>query len=785
MDEKDYELNLEDIMKEFGSGAEDEPESMEEALSQMPIAQEPPLEERLRALLGMDGEEQTEEENPVEQILAPQEELPELEEILQEQWLSETPMDQAEEDVKPYVPASEKPAVSSKTLRVDPEEIKAALKAQEATADATIRFEPLADAATPEAMTAGTIRFEPLTDKAEPEPTADGTIRFDPAELGENKEAESETEPETKQEIPEGAEPFSSQWEPQYDEPMGEYVPPEPLVFRPKSRLGELKRKLIAGPERRYYALVEQGLGKLQAGIFLSVLVVILSFVAIGMHSFGLVQEERMRLLVFGELFAMMLSALIGSGRMLDGFAGLFKGKFTPDTILALSFVICMVDGVFCLRDVRVPFCAAFCLEMTMSIWAEYQRRNVEMGEMDTLRKAVRLNRVAKAPNCYEGRPGFFVTNGEVEDFMDVYQEPTTPNRIMSVYCLIAFLAGAVIAVVAGMAKGLTVGLQTWSAAMLAAMPASAFICQTRPMAVLESRLHKLGVVLCGWKGIQEMSGAAAIPLTDTDLFPQGSVKINGVKFYSRRDPDQIIAYAAAIMDCTGNTLTPLFSQLLESRNGRHYEAETFRSYETGGAGGEVCGESVLLGSATFLQDMGVDIPEGTRVSQAVYVAVDGELCGVFALAFGKLKGVTAGLGTLCGYRGLTPVLVSDNFLISEGFLRSKFSVNTRRVAFPTGKERQAVESWTPNLEEAVPCALTTQDGLAPTAFAITGARALRTSCNLGMVVHMAAGVLGMLMVLVLTLIGAEDLLTPLNLLLFHIIWCIPGMLISSWTRHI
>lgn len=748
MDERENELNLEDILKEFGTAPE-EPEAMEAAIAEMPIAQEPPLEERLKALLGSAGEKKEEPED---------------------------------EDVKRYVPSTEKadPAMSGQTVRMDPEKIKAAMKSAQASPDATIRFQPLGDQA---AMEGGTIRFEPISGKEQPEVTEDGTIRFDPEEVEAKAQAAAETaEPGETGEV---TEPFSADWEPDYENPMGEYVPPEPLVFRPRSRLHELKRKLIAGPERRYYALAEQGLGKLQAAIFLSVLIVILSFVAIGMHTLGFVQEERMRLLVFGELFAMMLSALLGSGRMVDGFTGLFKGKFTPDTILALSFIICIIDGVFCLRDIRVPFCAAFCLEMTMSLWAEYQRRNIEMGQLDTLRRATRLNRVAKAPNCYEGRPGFFVTDGEVEDFMDSYQEPSAPDRLLSMYCLIAFLVSVVIALVAGIAKGLTVGLQTWSAAILAAVPVTTFICQTRPMAVLENRLHKLGVVLCGWKGVQEMSGAAAVPLADTDLFPQGSMKINGVKFYSRRDPDQIVSYAAAIMDCTGNALTPLFTHLLESRNGIHYEADSYRSYESGGVGGEVQGESVLLGSAGFLQDMGVDIPEGTRVNQAVYVAVDGELCGVFALAFGKLKGVAAGLGTLCGYRGLTPVLVSDNFLLSESFLRGKFSVNTRRVAFPTGEQRQAVERWIPDTQNSIPCALTTQDGLAPTAFAITGARALRTCCNLGLVVHMFAGIVGMLMVLVLTLVGAQTLLTPANLLLYHLVWCVPGLLISSWTRYL
>lgn len=724
MDEKELieeieAFDLDDIMKEFGEEAEPQPEPlMELAAAEMDIAQEPPLEERLKLYLGQVDEDA---------------------------------------DVKRYVPQTETPdpAMEGETVRIDPAEIRAAAEKTAVTTDATVRFEPLGNIET-QVSTDATIRFEPIT----------GEVQAD--------------EP-----VPQEAEPFSTSWEPQYDSPMGDYVASEPLQFRPRSRLHELKRKLIAGPERRYYALSEQGFGKLQAAIFLNLLVVVLAFAAIILHSAGMVRPERMRLLVFGELFAMMLSALICSNRMIEGLAAIGKKRLTPDTMLFFTFLICMADGLFCLKEIRVPFCAAFCLMVTFSLWAEYQRRNTEMGQMDTLRKAVRLNRVAKAPDCYEGRPGFYVTQGEVEDFMDNYQAATTPDKMMSWYCLFALAACGGIALAAGYLKGVSVGLQTWSAGMLAAIPASAFICQTRPMAILERRLHKLGVVLCGWRGVKEMSGAAAVPLKDTDLFPQGSMKINGVKFYTRRDPDQVVAYATAVMERTENALTPLFTRLLDSRNGIHYETEGYRSYENGGVGGEVCEESVLLGSAQFLTEMGVEIPEGTRVNQAVYCAVDGELCAVFALAFGKLKNINAGLSSLCGYRGLTPVLVSDNFLLNEGFLRSKFSVNTRRFAFPMGEQREAAESWVPDEEAAIPCALTTQEGLAPAAFAITGARALRTAANWGTLLHMIAGLAGIAMVLVLTLVSGSELLTPSNLLLYHLVWAVPALLVGSWTRHI
>ena len=193
-----------------------------------------------------------------------------------------------------------------------------------------------------------------------------------------------------------GEEPFSEKWEPEYDQPIGEYVPPQPIVFHPRSRLRELKRKLVAGPEKRYYELTEIGLGRLQAAIFLSLIIVLLSAGALTLYALGMVRVDRMKLMVFGQILGMLLAALLGCYQILSGIGNLFKGRFTADTMLFFTFAACCVDSVFCLQQLRVPYCAAFSLEVMMSLWAEYRRRSAEMGQMDTMRKAIRLDSVVR-----------------------------------------------------------------------------------------------------------------------------------------------------------------------------------------------------------------------------------------------------------------------------------------------------------------------------------------------------------------------------------------------------
>ena len=81
--------------------------------------------------------------------------------------------------------------------------------------------------------------------------------------------------------------------------------------------------------------------------------------------------------------------------------------------------------------------------------------------------------------------------------------------------------------------------------------------------------------------------------------------------------------------------------------------------------------------------------------------------------------------------------------------------------------------------------ALTTREDLVSFAYAVSGARALRTACALGTVLHVLGGVLGMLIMAVLAYLGNTELLVPTNILLYQLVWLLPGFLITEWTRTV
>jgi len=728
MDKK--ELNFEDIMKEFGAA---------------------PIEETAER----PAEEPASEEQSSLEVQQTEEETEEIDDVIIPDWLNEKKPKQTPVDMEA-------------TRRMEP----VASASPVADLSATRRIEPVG-AATPDGeLTADTIRLDNIQEKLGAEPQTEPSLEDTRVDRIWNPGDTIHSEP------------FSKNWEPDYEQPIGEYVPPQPIQFQPRSRFRELKRQLIAGPEKRYYELSEQGFGRLQAAIFLSFLVVLICAASTVMYATGMVHENRMRLMVFGQFLAMLISALLGSFQLIEGVTDLLKKRFTLNTLLAVTFLVCCVDGVLCLKQVRVPCCAAFSLEVTMSLWSAYQRRSIGILQMDTMRKATRLDGIAACPNYMDGKKGFLRVEGQVDDFMDHYAEIGRPEKRLNTYSLVSMCIAFAIGIFAGVTRGIISGVQVTAVSLLAALPATAFICHSRPAILLERRLHRLGTVLCGWQGIEGLCGKAVFPLTFGDLYPSDAVRLNGVKFFGNRWPEEVVAYACAVITADNGGLTGLFNHLLDSHNGKHYDAYDLVHYDNGGVCATVEGELVLIGSASFLKDMDVEVPEDARLSYAVYVAIEGELCGLFAVSYEKTTSAAAGFSTLNAYRGLQCALVSDDFMLTYGFLRSKFGINPKRFLLPNNEVRQQLRQAELG-EDAPTLLMTTALGLAPVAFAVTGARVLRTSSRIGTVLHIVGGAIGLAIMVLLVVLGALDLLTPANLFLYQLVWMIPAILFTEWTRSI
>ena len=577
-------------------------------------------------------------------------------------------------------------------------------------------------------------------------------------------------------------EPFSEEWEPEYEDPMGQYTPKSPIRF-PSQKLRSLREKLANGPEKRYYELAQMGFARLKLSIFACLAIFILSAGITYAYLEGYLPAGQIRLVVFCQLMAVLLSALIVHGRLVQGLASLTRGRFTLSGFLLVTALVCLADALLCLSQKRVSCCSIFCLEATMAQWAIFHDRRAEMDRMDTLRKASELIAVAKTEDYDEGAPGYSMKEGQPESFLDHCHASSGPEKGIHAYAALATLASAVLAVIVLLRSGWGYAMYTFAAGLMVSLPATVFISMRRPEALLEKRLHSLGTVLCGWQGIKAVERDGVFPICHWELFPKGSVKLNGMKFYGSVDPDMVLCYAGSLVCHEGGSLCTVFRSLMAGRYIRHARVEEFCSYP-GGLSALVDGEPVAVGTLEFMKQLGIEVPKNAQIRHAVYAAVDGNLSGVFAVCYSRSKAAAAGLRNICGYPRLRPTLVTPDFMISHRFLQEILRVNAKHLLLPDPVTCSRMRSKEP-AEDATVVALLTKEGFPQRTFAVTGARAICSAQKMGALIHVLGGSLGLAAVTLLALIGAWHLITPVNLLAYCLLWMIPGWLITEWTRYV
>ena len=533
--------------------------------------------------------------------------------------------------------------------------------------------------------------------------------------------------------------------------------------------------------EKRYEEAA-MGLSGAQVRLFLAVLLTAASLILTALDLFRVLQfRGGASFLPFLQMVLFLLCALMCYDVAVEGLLRLFRLRPDAHTVLLVLLVFTAIDGVECILSGRSPYSGLTCLNLTLALWADCQNRSRICETIEVVRRTSTVDAALRESSFWEGKDGVLRGRGDVDRFYTDQDKVPGAVRARDIYLLCAMAAALILS---ALTCGGSFPRFTWSftGILLAGCPAWILVAVSRPWSNAAHRLKAHGAALSGWAGAKAARGKLAVPLSDRDLFPEDKLRMNGMKLYPDVDPDKTIAYGAAAICAADSGLSGIFTELVQRRNLRTCRATNLRRYDNGGISAEVGQDSVLAGSMAFMQAMGVDLPEGTRVNQAVYVAVNGFLGGVFAVNYAVTRAAVGGVNTLVRSSGVTPVLTAQDFVITPQFLHQRFKTNPGRIVFPTTQERAALTQRRPS-EQARQIALLTRPEFASLAKAVTCGRTFYASAMWSTAVGLLSGILGLTIAGVLTWIGALATLSAANLLLFALLWSIPMWILTGLVR--
>ena len=471
----------------------------------------------------------------------------------------------------------------------------------------------------------------------------------------------------------------------------------------------------------------------------------------------------------------LLLQAVCSYDVCLSGVIALLRFRFDQYSMLFLALCAVVADAFFAVAEGRTPFCTVASILLLLALWGRdllYDARRRSLRAISNMDEPVAAIREEKA---WHGYDCIFRAPGDAEQFAVQLEMPDAGSRIMRVWAPVMTAVTLALSVLTSLRTGEHF-LWAWSAMLLASFPAGILIAYAKPFSALARRLYRAGAAIAGWQGARILSGEAGLIVEDADLFPPQNVTQGGMKLYGSRPAPMVIGYANAVVQTAGSGLVPLFEQMMHDQNGRRYTVDTFRRYEGGGLGATIRGDVVLMGSIAFMKLMRVRVPEGTRLKQAVYLSVNGELTAVFALNYAPAESVRAGLASVLRAGALVPVLATRDFMITPQFLKQRYKIPPEHIEFPIVEERAAL-SEPETVRNGTQGALMARSSFASFAGSVVAARGLRSTAILCICIALVGSILGAGLMFVLTFLGADLAASCWNLFLYTALWLLPGLL--------
>ncbi len=540
----------------------------------------------------------------------------------------------------------------------------------------------------------------------------------------------------------------------------------------------DLGPEVSAEKAYKYYAGNLNALKRrLPAAIVLGLLLV---WIAFGLPTFGALRAHvAVRTLVC--LILELAIVMMGLDVFTAGITALLRGRPSMWTLVSLA---CIFSGLDAAVSVALGTCtgASFCavsgVSMVGAIW----------GSMLTcrgFRRSMRALAMSKDPYAVTAESA--VTDDGVtllkskRGTAGFIRRCEEPDCMESVFAAMApfLLAGALLLSVAAAWK--TGEWESFfrilAAITCASAPLAVFFAFSLPFSMISKSLFHSGAAICGWPGLRDIGRSRHLIVTDRDIFPNGTISIDGIRVLEGMYPDKVISYAGSLIAASGSDLGPVFAELMSRNSCLTQIVDDFRCHEGGGLTAMINGEEVLCGNAGFMRLMSIRLPQRLTVSTSVFISINGVLSGVFTIKYVPVTSVQDALVSLLHTRR-EPIFAVRDFLVTPLMIKNKFRMPSDTFDFPSFAKRYDISAAEPSPESQI-SAILSREGLGPLAQVSDKGRRLYGVIRLCSVLAVICALFGMGLMFFNAFSGTLNADAVTNLLTYMFLWLLPIVVLA------
>ena len=543
---------------------------------------------------------------------------------------------------------------------------------------------------------------------------------------------------------------------------------PEPLQFREAEELSAKKANKFYAQQLRPLRF------RLRVSVFLSVVLawISLRLPMMGMLGASLTVQAGVSLILLLTVMMASLDILAAGARQL------FELRPGGEALAFLAALMNCVDAAMVAvgYGTQLPFCAVGAFSLTAALWGEKL-------ECTARARTTRVAAISKTPFAVTAqsteRGGRYLCRTG-RDAAGLVRRSEEPSFCQSVYATAApalVLVSLLLAAVSSFNGRGGYFLHTLSALLSVSASFGSFISFPLPYSMTARKLQSSGAAVAGYAGAADIGRTRRVVITDNDLFPPGTMKLSGINILEGALVDRVISFTASLLTASGSGVAGVFMELINRRGYELVQPQDFRCHEGGGLSAQVDGVQILVGSAGFMNLMGIRLPQGMTVKNSVCTAISGELVGVFNLEYIPVTSVQDALVTLLQGR-TRPIFAIRDFNITPLMIRQLFRVPTDNFNFPTFRERYRIASAAAR-SDVPPAAVVARSGMGPLVDAAESGRKLFGACRVSTVISLAGSVIGMVIMFLLFRAGSFDTATAGNVLSYMVLWTLPVVIFS------
>lgn len=515
------------------------------------------------------------------------------------------------------------------------------------------------------------------------------------------------------------------------------------------------------------------------------VLCIVMAYITYGADTgggtVGFLQEGFLRNLLLGG--GLLLTMLFAGDVIISGIVSPFRGKFSAETLAAVSCIAALADTVVQTvmsgADYGAPYCAVAAISVLGAMWGTLKGRKA-------YNLTFKMASQTKVPTVVSAEwekadEGAVITKnlGSAKGFVDKSTERDLAEAVYNRLAPLLILASVVFAALCAYMNKMDAFIHCLSGITAVTAAFGSLMIFNQPFFIAVKSLFNHGAAIAGWKGACDMKRAVGMVVKDLDIFPENCMTLNGLKILAPMSEEKIIAYTGSLVVASGAGTSKIFAELMREYACSLYRVDEFSCYESGGIGAYIKGSKVWVGSAAFMNLMGIRLPQNLDIKNAVFSAIDGELAGVFIINYLPSDAVQSALVNML-HSKITPIFAIRDFNVTPALIRNKFKIPLDEGEFTTFAARYELSQSSEQAGDA-PAALMSREGINHYAEIVRCGRRIVSSTKFSLAITLAGTIIGMVLMILLFASGAFAAASAAHVLTYMLMWAIAEYLIATF----